>query len=84
METDTITPTDWLPTITDRIVRSFRPERIVLFGSCARGDTNSDSDVDLLVVLSVVANKRRAAIVGTVLRAALQEGKILYERDRAA
>jgi predicted nucleotidyltransferase len=34
-----------------RIARQFRPERIVLFGSYARGDTGEDSDVDLLVVL---------------------------------
>ena len=35
----------------DRIVRQFRPERIVLFGSYAWGAPTADSDVDLLVVL---------------------------------
>jgi predicted nucleotidyltransferase len=34
-----------------RIVDSFRPERIVLFGSHARGDATAASDVDLLVIL---------------------------------
>ncbi len=35
--------------IAERIVREFSPDRIVLFGSRARGDAQSDSDVDLLV-----------------------------------
>ena len=34
-----------------RIVRKFRPEQVILFGSQARGDAGSDSDVDLLVVM---------------------------------
>lgn len=33
-----------------RIGRQFHPERIVLFGSYASGQTTDDSDVDLLVV----------------------------------
>ena len=36
-----------------RIVRRFKPERIILFGSRARGDATPDSDVDLLVVMDV-------------------------------
>ena len=34
-----------------RIVRKFRPEQIILFGSQARGEAGPDSDVDLLVVM---------------------------------
>jgi predicted nucleotidyltransferase len=34
-----------------RIASEFRPQRIVLFGSHARGDASPDSDVDLLVVV---------------------------------
>jgi predicted nucleotidyltransferase len=34
-----------------RIVRQFRPRRIVLFGSYAEGRATPDSDVDLLVIL---------------------------------
>jgi predicted nucleotidyltransferase len=33
----------------NRIVERFHPERIVLFGSYARGEATEDSDVDLLV-----------------------------------
>ena len=34
-----------------RIVAAYKPERVVLFGSYARGTQNADSDVDLLVVM---------------------------------
>ena len=96
-------------TMVDRIVARFQPARILLFGSRARGTDNRWSDVDLLVVMEEVADKRHAAvemgrvlsdlpvskdiivttpdeiarrghIVGTVLRAALREGKVVYER----
>ncbi|MBF0179394.1 MAG: nucleotidyltransferase domain-containing protein [Magnetococcales bacterium] len=33
------------------IVETVAPERIILFGSHARGDANDDSDIDLLVVV---------------------------------
>ncbi|MFQ5882543.1 MAG: nucleotidyltransferase domain-containing protein [Candidatus Methylomirabilales bacterium] len=41
-----------------RIVKQFDPERIILFGSHARGDAGADSDVDLLVVIPVAGSKR--------------------------
>jgi predicted nucleotidyltransferase len=34
----------------EAVVAYFRPRRVILFGSRARGDYRSDSDVDLLVV----------------------------------
>ncbi len=93
----------------ERLVRQFDPLRIILFGSCARGEERPDSDLDLLVVLPRVEDKRkttvdmrralrdlpvakdvistdpdeirrRGELVGTVLRPALREGKVLYER----
>ena len=42
---------DLLPTIRRRLVSRFRPERIVVFGSQARGDATQHSDLDLLVVV---------------------------------
>lgn len=39
--------------IVRRIVKRFRPEAIILFGSRARGDAGPDSDIDLLVVMPV-------------------------------
>ena len=35
--------------ITARIVTAFRPRRILLFGSRARGDAGPESDLDLLI-----------------------------------
>jgi len=37
--------------LANRIVREFKPERIILFGSYASGTAGADSDVDLLVIL---------------------------------
>lgn len=97
----------------DRIVKEFRPLRVVLFGSWARGTANEWSDVDLLVIFSAVEDKRRMAInirhsldglsvckdivvstpdeidrrghiVGSVLRSALRDGKVLYEQERSS
>ncbi len=49
-----------LEEIVRRIVEVARPERIVLFGSAARGETGPDSDLDLLVVKEG-AHRRRLA-----------------------
>ena len=45
-----------------RIVDRFDPERIILFGSAARGDAGPDSDVDLLVVMPVEGSRREKAV----------------------
>lgn len=50
-----------IPELVDAIVHQFRPVRIILFGSRARGDHRPTSDVDLLVVLDEVDDKRAAA-----------------------
>jgi uncharacterized protein len=100
--------TQLLPEMTERIVRAFRPLRIVLFGSRARGDARPTSDVDLLVVLPRIDDKsrarrdilaalsefpvandvvvttpdeisRRGNLVGTILRPALRDGRVLYD-----
>ena len=39
-----------LADIVKRIVRAAKPEKIVLFGSAARGEMGPDSDYDLLVI----------------------------------
>ncbi len=105
-----MTPRDLITDMVARIAHDFQPLRIILFGSHARGDATPDSDIDLLIVLPQVTNKRQAAIeirralrdfpaskdiivttpdeiarrgdlVGPVLRPALREGKVLYERN---
>jgi predicted nucleotidyltransferase len=54
---------DLLPALVDRIVSRFAPERIVLFGSHARGDVRADSDLDLLVVMGDEAIDRRSTAI---------------------
>jgi len=55
--------------IVRRIVAVARPDRIILFGSHARGEAQENSDLDLLVVMQEVASRRdeilriRAALV---------------------
>ncbi len=41
---------DTLDSIVGRIVEVAQPERIILFGSAARGEMGRNSDVDLLIV----------------------------------
>ena len=43
--------------ITDQIVKKYRPEKIILFGSYAWGKPTEDSDVDLFIVKK--SRKRR-------------------------
>jgi len=39
-----------IASITKQIVEKYKPEKIILFGSAARGRMSADSDVDLLVI----------------------------------
>ncbi len=102
-----MTAVEAIPVIVERIVRQFQPRQIILFGSQARGDAKADSDVDVLVVLPDVGDKRgvaveimralrdlqigvdvvvttpdeiarRGRLVGTILRPALLEGKVIH------
>jgi predicted nucleotidyltransferase len=51
-----------------RIVDRFDPERVILFGSHARGDAGLDSDVDLLIVMRVGGSRREKAVeIGVLL-----------------
>ena len=48
--------------LSDSIVREFRPERVILFGSYASGTACDDSDIDLLVVMPFRGNRIRKAV----------------------
>lgn len=45
----------------EQIVREFRPQKIILFGSYAYGQPSPDSDVDLLVVIPFEGSSREQA-----------------------
>lgn len=53
-----------------RLAEAYRPERIYLFGSKARGDPGPDSDYDLMVVVPDDAppERRRSRLAYQVLR----------------
>lgn len=52
----------------DLVVARFHPEKVILFGSHARGEAGPDSDVDLLVVMPVRGSRREKAIeIGVAL-----------------
>lgn len=43
----------------ERLSRSIPVEKMILFGSCARGQRGKYSDVDLMIVSRAFANKKR-------------------------
>ena len=59
-----------LKSMTDEIVDELHPDRIILFGSRARGDDRAHSDIDLLVVVpdSDETRRFRRRIEGRVYR----------------
>jgi len=41
----------------ERFVKAFAPERILLFGSYAKGTQHANSDIDLLIITTVEENQ---------------------------
>jgi predicted nucleotidyltransferase len=46
----------------ERLVKGFDPLRIIVFGSYARDEASPDSDLDLLVVVPHLGDKRQTAV----------------------
>lgn len=59
-----------LAEIVKRLVEAYRPLRVYLFGSHARGEARADSDYDLLLVVpdDSSADRRRSRLAYQVLR----------------
>lgn len=53
---------DLLPTVIDRLVSGFGPQRIIVFGSQARGTARKESDLDILVVMPDGTPRRETRI----------------------
>ena len=98
-----------IETMVQRIADGFDPEKIIIFGSYARGEIDRDSDLDLLIVMNVEGSLRQKAneidlmladrtlpldlivvtpeqfarqkdVIGTIVREAVKDGKVVYER----
>jgi predicted nucleotidyltransferase len=53
---------DIIPTVIEYLVRELNPNKIILFGSCAKGYVTKDSDIDICVVLKEkMEGKERAS-----------------------
>ncbi len=65
--------------ILQRLVETFQPERVYLFGSKARDDADPDSDYDLLIVVSDEAppEQRRSRLAYQALRGTRTAADIL-------
>jgi uncharacterized protein len=48
--------------VVEQIVEKFKPEKIILFGSYARGNPRPESDVDLLVVMKAQNKKSKQSL----------------------
>ena len=59
-----------LAEVVRRLVEAYRPDRVYMFGSKARGDENADSDYDLMLVVpdDAPAERRRSRLAYQVLR----------------
>lgn len=51
----------------EKIARRFEPDRIILFGSWARGNPGPDSDVDLFIVKETDNTRRLAMEIDDML-----------------
>lgn len=60
--TDSISVQETIAEMVRRIVSQFNPDKIILFGSHARGEAGPDSDVDLLIVIPPHGSKRERVI----------------------
>ena len=49
LQTEKITP-ELIDYIVEKIVREIQPEKIILYGSYARGDYHKNSDLDLFII----------------------------------
>ena len=85
--TDAVLEETTLAGLVQALVEALRPEKIILFGSAARGQAGPDSDIDLFIQVATGADVREAARKGYVairpLRPILPRGVDIVVKDRA-
>jgi predicted nucleotidyltransferase len=58
-----------LDRVVDRIVNKFSPEKIIIFGSVAKGTAGTDSDVDILIIMDTeLSYYRRSGPIRAAMR----------------
>jgi len=96
LETSQITP-ELIQYIVEKIVKAIDPEKIILFGSYARGDFSKGSDLDLFIIKDLLWGRefpvdlwvRKTEEVEWNFRAKnpfylyhiFKDGKVLYEKE---
>lgn len=50
-------------TIKDQLVKKYKAEKVILFGSAATGEVTPDSDVDFLII----KDEKKVSIIGLCL-----------------
>ena len=66
MTTDSVDRPELISEIVRRVVAVAHPDKIILFGSAARGDVRAHSDIDVLIVKSGDFHKGR--LTGVIYR----------------
>lgn len=77
----TIKQNEMLETILNIIIQNAQPDKIILFGSMARGENTEDSDYDFLIIKKNIENERKLT---TVVYRAFYENKIPVPVDLVA
>jgi predicted nucleotidyltransferase len=52
-----------IESITAQLIEKYKPEKIILFGSAARGDATPDSDLDFLIIKNDTPYKGRDRMI---------------------
>lgn len=52
-----------IESITAQLIEKYNPEKIILFGSAARGDASPDSDLDFLIIKNDTPHKGRDRMI---------------------
>ena len=71
----------------ERVAREFRPQKIFLFGSYARGTPTEDSDVDVLIVMPLARGQRdvrQAAAIRERVRASFPMDVLVRSPEQVA
>ena len=72
-ETGNLNQYEIIPLITDMIVKKIAPQKIILFGSCAKRCISRTSDIDLCIVMEgKITSRKRIQIRSDLLQDILQ------------